>query len=73
MKNPFDGLMSFGEAAAKWSLDESTLRKAVARGKLKDKFDCKKFGKQWIVVETAMLREYGETNMGDTTPLHPHT
>ena len=59
MTNPFDGLLSFKEATDRWGLNESTLRKAVAYGKLVEGVDCKKFGKQWIVTEQAMIREYG--------------
>lgn len=57
--NKFDGLMSFREATDKWGLNESTLRKAVAYGKLKEDIDVKKFGKQWIITIDAMIREYG--------------
>ncbi len=60
MTNPFDGLLSFKEATDRWGLNESTLRKAVAYGKLVEGVDCKKFGKQWIVTEQAMIREYGK-------------
>ena len=59
MQNPFDGLMSFKEATDAWGLNESTLRKAVAYGKLIDGVDVKKFGKQWIITEEAMERLYG--------------
>ncbi len=57
---PFEGLMSFSDATAKWGLSESTLRKAVQYGKLVPEVDCKKFGTTWIVYESAMIREYGE-------------
>ena len=60
MNNPFEGLMAFSDANKRWKLSESTLRKAVSYGKLVEGVDCKKFGKQWIVTETAMRREYGE-------------
>lgn len=56
----FEGLMSFTEATKKWGLSDSTLRKAVKYGKLKEGIDCKKFGTTWIVVVDAMIREYGE-------------
>lgn len=59
---PFDGLISFSDATALWGLSESTLRKAVSYGKLKDGIDVRKFGKQWIVTLDAMRREYGEPN-----------
>ena len=52
--------MAFSDATKRWKLSESTLRKAVSYGKLVEGVDCKKFGKQWIVTETAMRREYGE-------------
>ena len=56
---PFDGLMSFSAATALWGLSESTLRKAVAYGKLAAGRDARKFGKQWVVTREAMVREYG--------------
>ena len=60
MNNPFEGLLSFKEATDLWGLNESTLRKAVSYGKLKENIDVKKFGKQWIVTHQAMEREYGQ-------------
>lgn len=60
VKTPFDGLMSFSDATSLWGLNESTLRKAIVYGKLVDGVDVRKFGKQWIVTEEAMRREYGE-------------
>ena len=59
VKTPFDGLVSFRDASEIWGLSESTLRKAVAYGKLKNGIDVRKFGKQWIVSIEAMQREYG--------------
>lgn len=56
---PFDGLMSFSDATELWGLNESTLRKAVAYGKLVNGVDACKFGKQWVVSVDAMKREYG--------------
>ena len=56
---PFDGLMAFSDATELWGLNESTLRKAVAYGKLVNGVDVCKFGKQWVVSEKAMKREYG--------------
>ncbi len=60
VKTPFDGLMSFADATALWGLNESTLRKAIAYGKLVSGVDVRKFGKQWVVSMDAMQREYGE-------------
>lgn len=56
---PFDGLMAFHDATELWGLHESTLRKAIAYGKLIDGVDVCKFGKQWVVSAQAMEREYG--------------
>ena len=55
----FDGLISFSDASELWGLSESTLRKAVAYGKIVPGVDARKYGKQWIVNRDAMLREYG--------------
>lgn len=60
VNTPFDGLLSFFDATSIWGLSESTLRKAVSYGKLRDGIDVLKFGKQWIVTRSAMLREYGQ-------------
>ena len=57
---PFDGLMSFADATELWGLNESTLRKAIAYGKLRNGIDVCKFGKQWIITMDSMRREYGE-------------
>lgn len=56
---PFDDLMSFSDATSLWGLNESTLRKAIAYGKLVNGVDVCKFGKQWVVSVKAMEREYG--------------
>ena len=56
---PFDGLISFSDASELWGLSESTLRKAVAYGKIVPGVDARKYGKQWIVNREAMMREYG--------------
>ena len=63
VRTPFDGLMSFSDASELWGLSESTLRKAVAYGKIVPDVDARKFGKQWIVTREAMSREYGEPAM----------
>ena len=60
VKTPFDGLMAFTDATQLWGLNESTLRKAIAYGKLVNGVDACKYGKQWVISTTAMRREYGE-------------
>lgn len=59
IETPFDGLLAFSDATELWGLNESTLRKAVAYGKLVNGVDVCKFGKQWVVSAAAMQREYG--------------
>ena len=59
ISTPFDGLIAFTEATELWGLNESTLRKAIAYGKLVNGVDACKFGKQWVVSTKSMIREYG--------------
>ncbi|MBR4684037.1 MAG: DUF2442 domain-containing protein [Spirochaetia bacterium] len=59
VKTPFDGLIAFTDATQLWGLNESTLRKAVSYGKLRNGIDVCKYGKQWIISVDAMKREYG--------------
>ena len=60
IKTPFDGLIAFSDATQLWGLNESTLRKAIAYGKLINGIDVCKFGKQWVISSHAMRRDYGE-------------
>lgn len=60
INTPFDGLISMGDATSIWGLNESTLRKAISYGKLRNGFDVCKYGKQWVVSIRSMIREYGE-------------
>ncbi|MBO5638230.1 MAG: DUF2442 domain-containing protein [Acidaminococcaceae bacterium] len=60
VQTPFDGLIAFTDATQLWGLNESTLRKAISYGKLVNGVDACKYGKQWVVSEEAMFREYGE-------------
>ena len=60
VKTPFDGLLAFTDATQLWGLNESTLRKAIAYGKLVNGVDACKYGKQWVISMDAMKREYGE-------------
>ena len=59
IQTPFDGLIALRDATILWGLNESTLRKAIAYGKLVVGRDVCKFGKQWVISSTAMNREYG--------------
>jgi hypothetical protein len=64
VKTPFDGLMAFTDATQLWGLHESTLRKAIAYGKLVNGVDACKYGKQWVISTKAMKREYGQPKPG---------
>lgn len=59
INTPFDGLISMADATNIWGLNESTLRKAISYGKLKNGVDVCKYGKQWVVSLESMIREYG--------------
>lgn len=65
IKTPFDNLMSFADASDLWNLSESTLRKAVSYKKLVKGVDAQKYGKQWVVTRSAMVREYGNQVVSD--------
>ena len=59
IQTPFDGLIAFSDATQIWGLNESTLRKAIAYGKLINGQDVCKYGKQWVISYESMKREYG--------------
>ena len=54
----WDNLVSLKEAAELYNRDESTLRRAISNGLLKEGIDCKKFGKQWVILRSSMERVY---------------
>ncbi len=56
----FDGLLALSDAAERWGRADATLRQGILRGKFKEGEDCMKIGKQWIITEEAMRREYGD-------------
>ncbi len=56
----FESLISLGDAGKLWNKNEGNLRHAIQRGKFKENVDCKKFGKQWVFLKAALIREYGE-------------
>lgn len=55
----FDGLYTFCEAAKIYGLDDSCLRKRVARGKFVIDEDVKKMGATWIITEKALVSSFG--------------
>lgn len=54
----FRELLSLAEAAEIWHKEESTIRKAIAQGRLVDGEDCRKFGKQWVVTVQGMTKAF---------------
>lgn len=58
----FDDIIGFSEATEMWGLADSTLRKAVANGKLREGIDCKKVGRDWVTTIEIMEREYGKAS-----------
>lgn len=54
------GSWLFTDATKLWGLNESTLRKAIAYGKLVNAVDACKYGKQWVISTETMKREYGQ-------------
>lgn len=54
-----DEWISASEAAQKWGLDDSTIRRAIRRGQF-EKGEYRKSGSVWLVRESAMKRLYGE-------------
>ena len=59
----FEGLYTFGEAAKIYGLDDSCLRKRVARGKFVIGEDVKKMGATWIITEQALVRNFGSEKL----------
>lgn len=58
-KGSFEGLYTFMEVAKIYGMDDSSLRKKVARGKLVVGVDVKKMGRTWIITEQAMVKNFG--------------
>lgn len=58
-KGSFEGLYTFLEVAKIYGIDDSCLRKQVARDKFVIGEDVKKMGRTWIITEQAMIRSFG--------------
>ena len=56
--NIWNKLLSLKEAAEQYGREESTLRRAISNGTLVEGIDCKKFGKQWVILKSSMERVY---------------
>ena len=59
MKGSFGGLYTFLEVAEIYGIDDSCLRKQVARGKFVIGEEVNKMGRTWIITEQAMIKSFG--------------
>ena len=59
MKGSFEGLYTFLEVAKIYGIDDSCLRKQVARDKFVIGEEVKKMGRTWIITEQAMVKNFG--------------
>lgn len=59
VRGSFEGLYTFLEVAEIYGIDDSCLRKQVARDKFVIGEDVKKMGRTWIITEQAMVRSFG--------------
>ena len=57
-ENIWDKLLSLKEAAEIYNRDESTLKRAISSGRLVEGIDCKKFGRDWVILKSSMERVY---------------
>ncbi|MGL5713723.1 MAG: helix-turn-helix domain-containing protein [Paraclostridium sp.] len=61
----FEGLYTFIEVSQIYGIDDSSLRKQVARDKFVIGEDVKKLGKTWIITEQAMVKNFGTLKFED--------
>ncbi|MGL5715949.1 MAG: helix-turn-helix domain-containing protein, partial [Paraclostridium sp.] len=61
----FKGLYTFLDVAEIYGIDDSSLRKQVARGKFILNEDVKKMGHTWIITEQAMVKSFGTLKFED--------
>ncbi|MEG1132695.1 MAG: helix-turn-helix domain-containing protein [Romboutsia sp.] len=64
-KGSFEGLYTFLEVAEIYGIDDSCLRKQVARDKFIVGEDVKKMGRTWIITEQAMVKTFGTLKFED--------
>ena len=65
VKGSFEGLYTFLEVAEIYGIDDSCLRKQVARDKFVVGEDVKKMGRTWIITEQAMVKTFGTLKFED--------
>ena len=72
-KGSFEGLYTFLEVAEIYGIDDSCLRKQVARDKFVIGEDVKKMGRTWIITEQAMVRSFGNLKFEEYKSRVAHT
>ena len=59
-KKIWDKLMSLKEASEIYNRDTSTIKRAISNKTLVEGVDCKKFGRDWVILKSALERVYVE-------------
>ena len=59
-KNIWNKLISLKEAAEVYNRDTSTIKRAISNKTLIEGVDCKKFGRDWVILKSALDRVYVE-------------
>ena len=72
-KGSFEGLYTFLEVAEIYGINDSCLRKQVARDKFVIGEDVKKMGRTWIITEQAMVRSFGNLKFEEYKSRVSHT
>lgn len=72
-KGSFEGLYTFMEVAKIYGMDDSSLRKQVARDKFVIDEDIKKMGRTWIITEQAMVKNFGTLKFEEYKSKLAHT
>ena len=72
-KGSFEGLYTFLDVAEIYGIDDSCLRKQVARDKFVIGEDVKKMGRTWIITEQAMVRSFGNLKFEEYKSRVAHT
>ena len=57
-KNIWNKLISLKEASEVYNRDTSTIKRAISNGTLVEGVDCKKFGRDWVILKSALDRVY---------------
>lgn len=59
MNTPLKKFLSSQEISERFNISESTVRKAIHDGRLKEHRDCKKIGKSWLVLKSSAKKLWG--------------